>query len=56
MALLEWLQELLSGIFLRRHRLPWYVLVLIGIAIFVLASFYIVPLIRAVQDLGGPDG
>ena len=56
MGILEWLQELFSELFLRKFRLPWFVYVLIVIAIFWLASFYILPLIHAVREMGGPDG
>jgi hypothetical protein len=35
---------------------PWWVYVLMAIVIFVLASRYILPLIQAVRELGGPDG
>jgi hypothetical protein len=33
---------------------PWWVYVLMVIAIFVLASRYVLPLIRAVQEASGP--
>jgi hypothetical protein len=34
---------------------PWWVYVLMVIAILVLASRYVLPLMRAVRELGGPD-
>jgi hypothetical protein len=54
MVLLEWLEELLAVLLLRRPRVRWVVYVLIVLAIFVLASFYIVALIRVGQEMSGP--
>jgi hypothetical protein len=45
-----------SGMRINRWQPPWWVVVLMVIAVFVLASRYILPLIRAVRELGGPDG
>jgi hypothetical protein len=35
---------------------PWWVYALIVVAIFILASRYILPLYQAMQEFGGPDG